>query len=143
MIMFALIFLIIGIIFIIKNLINLEVFLILFINIFLILCITNISNRNVDFYKEGKLDVTNIQKKNNTMLSYKKVKILAFIFGIITLVVICFHGLFQMYSINDFPYIKEVIGILLLGQFIATRRVFKYWDIIVYINTDYEEIYLK
>ena len=46
--------------------------------------------------------------------------------------------------ITPFFIIVQIINIiLLLAQFIITMRVFKYWDIIVYINTDYEEIYLK
>ena len=56
-----------------------------------------------------------------------------------------YEGIIEMAQlITPFFIIVQIINIiLLLAQFIITMRVFKYWDIIVYINTDYEEIYLK
>ena len=154
-IILAITFLLVGLLFITKHIISLKVYLLSFINFLLILCIDNIDIKKLyKFLNENQNKYIDEFKSYEGKLSYKKIilmsiiiSFLAFISNLIQVFIkpLIYEGIIEMAQlITPFFIIVQIINIiLLLAQFIITMRGFKYWDIIVYINTDYEEIYLK
>lgn len=121
-----------------------------FINILLILCIanTNIINLYKYFNKKSKNHMNEFKDYELELLL--KIINLACIISFLTFI---FNGIRFYIDLTilvetmseqilwDLSFIINII--LIVIQIFTTIRIFKYWDIIVYINTDYEETYLK
>lgn len=144
------VFLLSGLPFLIEGIIRFKLYVLAFINILLILCIanTNIINLYKYFNKKSKIHMNEF-KDYELELLLKIINLaciisfLAFIFNGIRFymdLTILAETMFEQ-RLLDLSFIINII--LIVIQIFTTIRIFKYWDIIVYINTDYEETYLK